>query len=228
MKWFIYICLCSFLISQDIYTQYIGESHDTLDVFSYQIPTTYDESIPVPILIAFHQWGGNQNTPYNTTFDEEAEMRNWIFLSPFGGASNNYNHQGAQEMVMDEIEWMIHHYNIDKNRIFTKQVRLIDILPTLSYLTKTKLDYTLVDGKNLFPLKTEEIFKEEPAYIESNPMIDKKSNDVIGIRTSHFKYFRDKDSSLRRVHLYDLINAKPDPWNRQTVRQSQHCWDIVY
>lgn len=107
--------------------------------------------------------------------------------------------------------------NIDKNRIFTKQVRLIDILPTLSYLTKTKLDYTLVDGKNLFPLKTEEIFKEEPAYIESNPMIDKKSNDVIGIRTSHFKYFRDKDSSLRRVHLYDLIN---DPYEDKNIAPS--------
>ena len=107
--------------------------------------------------------------------------------------------------------------NIDKNRIFTKQVRLIDILPTLSYLTKTKLDYTLVDGKNLFPLKTEEIFKEEPAYVESNPMIDKKSNDVIGIRTSHFKYFRDKDSSLRQVHLYDLIN---DPYEDKNIAPS--------
>ena len=35
-------------------------------------------------------------------------------------------------------------------------------------------------------------------------MIDLKSNDVIGIRTSKFKYFRDKYSKTKRIHLFDL------------------------
>tara|TARA_Y100000310_G_C20703955_1_gene832894 strand:- start:2645 stop:4006 length:1362 start_codon:yes stop_codon:yes gene_type:complete len=107
--------------------------------------------------------------------------------------------------------------NVEKNKIFTKQVRLIDILPSLSYLTKTEFDYTLVDGKNLFPLKSKEIFKEEPAYVESNPMIDMESNDVIGIRTSKFKYFRDKDSKIKRVHLFDLSS---DPFEENNIAQS--------
>ena len=53
-----------------------------------------------------------------------------------------------------------------------------------------------------------------PVYIESNPMIDMKSNDVIGIRTSDFKYFRDKDSKNKRVHLFDLSN---DPFEEKNI-----------
>ena len=79
-------------------------------------------------------------------------------------------------------------------------------MPTICYLTDISFDYNNSDGKNLLPLKNEEIFQESPAYIESNPLIDKKSNDVIGIRTSKFKYFRDSESQNERIHLFDLSN----------------------
>ena len=39
-------------------------------------------------------------------------------LSPYGGSSNNYNHQGMQNMVESEILWMMENFNIDKNRIY--------------------------------------------------------------------------------------------------------------
>ena len=94
--------------------------------------------------------------------------------------------------------------NIPKDKIFSKQVSLIDLLPSLIYLLELDFDYSVCDGKNLFPLKSEAIYSEVPAYIESNPLIDLKSNDVIGIRTSNFKYFRDKNNKNKRVHLYDL------------------------
>ena len=66
---FILICL-SLFYSQNIYTDYIIENGDTLDVFSYQIPSNYSDIQNHPLLIAFHQWGGNQNSPYYTNFDE--------------------------------------------------------------------------------------------------------------------------------------------------------------
>ena len=78
--------------------------------------------------------------------------------------------------------------NIPKNKIFTKQVGLINLLPTLLYLVNIDFNYSSCDGKNLFPLKSEDVFSEAPTYIESNPLIDLKSNDVVGIRTSSFKY----------------------------------------
>ena len=61
-----------------------------MDIFSYQIPSNYSSSEIHPLLVAFHQWGGNQTSTYSTNFDEEAESRNWIFLSPFGGVTINF------------------------------------------------------------------------------------------------------------------------------------------
>ena len=108
----------SFIYAQNIYTDYIIEGGDTLDIFSYQIPSNYSSLEIHPLLVAFHQWGGNQNSTYSTNFDEEAESRNWIFLSPFGGSSNNYNHQDAQSYVEKAITYLMDNFQVDRNRIY--------------------------------------------------------------------------------------------------------------
>ncbi len=104
--------------AQTIHTEYVVMNGDTLDVFSYQIPFNYLGVEPVPLLVAFHQWGGNENSSYFTEFDEEANLRGWIFLSPYGGSPNNYNHQMAQEFVEWAIIWLQNNYLIDSNRIY--------------------------------------------------------------------------------------------------------------
>ncbi len=113
-----YFILLAFSFNQNIYTDYLIISGDTIDVFSYQIPENYSPNNQHPLLVTFHQWGGNENSNYYTEFDEEANNRNWIMLSPYGGSSNNYNHQGAQNLVQGEIEWMMEHFNINPNRIY--------------------------------------------------------------------------------------------------------------
>lgn len=112
------VFILSFCVAQEVFTEYLVQNQDTIDIFSYQLPEFYNELNAHPLLIAFHQWGGNENSTYYTEFDEEANNRNWIFMSPYGGSSNNYNHQGAQEMVKLEILWMLENYNIDSNRIY--------------------------------------------------------------------------------------------------------------
>ena len=114
----IIIILISFLINQEIYIDYLIEEQDTIDIFSYQIPDNYNHNNLHPLLITFHQWGGNHNSNYGTLFDEEANNRNWIMLSPYGGSANNYNHQGMQNMVEKEILWIENNFNIDKNKIY--------------------------------------------------------------------------------------------------------------
>ncbi len=99
-------------------TEYFVENGDTLDIFSYQVPQSYTEEESIPLLVTFHQWGGNQHSNYFTDFDEQADTLGWMFLSPFGGASNNYSHQGAQELFEGEIQWMLDNFSIDKNRIY--------------------------------------------------------------------------------------------------------------
>ena len=114
----LYSILLNFCFTQDIYTDYLVVSGDTIDIFSYQIPENYNSNNGHPLLVTFHQWGGNENSNYSTEFDEEANNRNWVMLSPYGGSANNYNHQGSQNMVQGEIEWMMDHFNIDSKRIY--------------------------------------------------------------------------------------------------------------
>ena len=114
----LFIIITSFGLSQDIHTEYLIINGDSLDIFSYQIPQSYENNIQHPLLVIFHQWGGNENSTYYTEFDEEANSRNWLFLSPFGGSVNNYNHQGSQYFIQQEILWMINQFNIDQRRIY--------------------------------------------------------------------------------------------------------------
>ena len=118
MKHLYLFLLAGFLYNQEIFTDYLIENSDTIDVFSYQIPENYNSNIEHPPLVAFHQWGGNENSNYYTEFDEEANDRDWIMLSPYGGSSNNYNHQGAQFMVEQEILWIQENFSINTNQIY--------------------------------------------------------------------------------------------------------------
>ena len=112
------ISLLSFVCMQTIYEETIFFDNGEFDYFAYQIPEEYNNDISHPLLIAFHQWGGNHMSTFSTEFDEEANSRGWLFLSPYGGSSNNYNHQGAQWMVLEEIKWMQNNFNIDMNKIY--------------------------------------------------------------------------------------------------------------
>ena len=82
--------LIGIVFCQTIYTEYVVTDSDTVDTFSYQIPFNYLGNEPVPLLVVFHQWGGNESSSYYTEFDEEANNRGWIYLSPYGGSPNNY------------------------------------------------------------------------------------------------------------------------------------------
>ena len=61
IKFLYFFIILSFIYSQDIYTEYLVIENDTIDTFSYQIPQNYNANLSHPLLIAFHQWGGNQN-----------------------------------------------------------------------------------------------------------------------------------------------------------------------
>jgi hypothetical protein len=58
---------------------------------------------------------------------------------------------------------------------------------------------------------------EKIAYFESTPLVLIDSNDVIGIRTSKYKYFRDKNNPKNRIHFYDLEN---DPYEDVNIKST--------
>ena len=106
--------------------------------------------------------------------------------------------------------------NIPKDKKIPHLTRQIDIFPTLVDLSGISAKNE-PDGVSLVPLLQGKNMKESPVYMESTPLIQKKSNDVIGIRTSDYKYFRNSDDPKERIHLYNLIN---DPFEEKNIAES--------
>jgi len=104
-------------------------------------------------------------------------------------------------------------YGVEKNKIIDSQVRSVDIFPTLLSVLDLKFDNKSIDGKNLLPLLTDQKFDELIAYFETNPLLTYESKDSVGIRTSNYKFFRDKDNQNSRIHLYNLKNDPYENFN---------------
>jgi len=104
-------------------------------------------------------------------------------------------------------------YHIASGKIINKLTRSIDIFPTI-------FDICDLDnlknrrGQSLQPLMIDEEFNEMPVFVESSVNVIKSPNsNVIGIRTSKFKYFRDKKNPEKSVHLFDLISDPLEEYN---------------
>ena len=111
MKILLFISIISFSLSQEILTDYLIIDGDTLDNFVYQLPNHVNPDESSPLLVVFHQWGGSAISTTGTQFDEEAYNRGWYFLAPWGGSTNNYNHQRAQEYVEWAIIWIQNNFS---------------------------------------------------------------------------------------------------------------------
>lgn len=139
-------------------------------------------------------------------------------LSPHFKRMMNHSVMGGSDVYDDrfKIPLLIFGYNIPSNKIIKQQVRSIDIFPTIFEIIESNTA-PLGHGKSLLPLIYGETFEELPAFLEgavNSPRFG--STDVIGIRTSNFKYFRHK-SDITKVHLYDLKN---DPLEEKNIAKN--------
>lgn len=103
---------------------------------------------------------------------------------------------------------------IPKGLTISQQVRTMDIFPTILEIINIP-NLENIDGHSLVSLLNGKSMKEDLVYIES-PHLSKEivTNDVIGLRSSDFKYFRDKDDPKNRVHLFNLND---DPFEDENV-----------
>ena len=106
-------------------------------------------------------------------------------------------------------------YNIPSNKIINQQIRSVDIFPTITdIIGLSDVNYGK-RGTTLVPLMQGKQVQEIPAFLESATNSTRSSDsNVIGIRTSKFKYFRDRDDPTKNVHLYDLKN---DPLEEKNI-----------
>ena len=104
-------------------------------------------------------------------------------------------------------------YGINQTKIITQQVRSLDIFPTISEILSFS-NPKIIDGQSLLPLFNEKQVYELPIFLETSPLIQIKSNDTLGIRTPHYKYFRDKTDKKKLANLYDLT---VDPFEENNI-----------
>ena len=95
-------------------------------------------------------------------------------------------------------------YSIDSSKIISQQVRSIDVLPTICEILSISIENNILDGQSLVPLFNDQRIPELPIFLETSPLIQIKSNDTMGIRTSDYKYFRDKNDKEKLNHLFNL------------------------
>ena len=96
-------------------------------------------------------------------------------------------------------------FGITSKHIISDQVRSIDIFPTIMDMINSP-DMDDIRGRSLLPYLEGKKMNEIPALIESiPPTLNAYTTNSIGIRTSEYKYFRDRNNTTKNIHLYDLV-----------------------
>ena len=97
-------------------------------------------------------------------------------------------------------------YGITSKHLISDQVRSIDIFPTIMDIVNSP-NMRNIRGRSLLPYLLGEKMDEVPALMESIPSTTLAyTMNYVGIRTSEYKYFRDRNETTKNIHLYDLVN----------------------
>jgi arylsulfatase A-like enzyme len=136
-------------------------------------------------------------------------------LSPHFKRMMHHSVMGGSDVYDDRFKIPLLFLGCDtpSNKIIKQQVRSIDIFPTIFEIIESNMP-PLGHGKSLLPLINDETSEELPAFLEGAVNAPRfGSTDIIGIRTSSFKYFC-HTSDTTKVHLYDLKN---DPLEEKNI-----------
>ena len=107
---------------------------------------------------------------------------------------------------------------VEHSGMINDLVRHVDIFPTLAHLMNIPINQKNIDGRNLLNLMNGKSENEIPAIIESMPLLEKPLGDVIGVRTSKYKYFRSRVNPKLDVSLFDLVD---DPKEIKNIASSK-------
>ena len=108
--------------------------------------------------------------------------------------------------------------NSIKPEIIPKQVRHVDIFPTICELLDVPVDVK-ISGKSLVSPANEGSQEENINYLHTMPYEKQSSLDMVGLRTDEYKYFRAARNPKENVNLYELSN---DPYENNNIAQTQN------
>ena len=104
--------------------------------------------------------------------------------------------------------------NIPKNKIIHNQIGSIDIFPTIFDLIEISITNN-IRGKSMLNLLNNESYIERALMLDgASSESESKISNTIGVRTSKFKYFRDRFDNSKNIHLFDIQN---DPLEENNI-----------
>ena len=98
--------------------------------------------------------------------------------------------------------------------IFNNLVSGIDIFPTILNKVGINITNSEIDGRDLNVLMNGGKIDEIPIFIQTGDTQEQKESLVVGIRTSKFKYFRNRKNLEQNIHLYNLLD---DPLEKNNI-----------
>ena len=93
-------------------------------------------------------------------------------------------------------------------------VRHVDIFPTIVDIVGIEYRLDILDGRSLLPLIKNKQIPELPAYIENGSRKPGKLGNLIGIRTSHYKFLCSREKQSENRSLYDVLH---DPTEQKNI-----------
>jgi predicted esterase len=105
----------------DMRRAYLSKADQTLQPYRVLIPTQYDGSKPMPLLVALHGMGGDENgmfDGYHEALKVEAQRVGFIVACPKGREPTSMYRGTAEQDVMDVIAEVRRDYKVDPSRIY--------------------------------------------------------------------------------------------------------------
>jgi predicted esterase len=106
----------------DTHKAYRSAVDQTLQPYRLLIPKSYDGTKPMPLLVALHGMGGDENSMFDSyregLLKREAEREGFLAVCPKGRDSASMYRGSAEQDVLDVISEVERDYKVDLNRVY--------------------------------------------------------------------------------------------------------------
>ena len=115
------------------------------------------------------------------------------------------------------IPLIISGQKMKSSKTYKNLVRQIDILPTI--LEMVGINYSeKIEGRSMVPIFNGNELDEIPVYIETGTALHGTYGNTIGIRTSKYKYLRNRFDEKKNIRLFNLIE---DPRELENITKNE-------
>ena len=125
----IFFCLFSVTIAQETLKESIVHD-DLVRDYIVHIPSSYDNKVPIPLVLCFHGYGGTASGISYTNFNDVSDTANFIVVYPQGALLKGKSHWNVGGWTLDSkiddvgfisslLDSLSERYNINQSRIYS-------------------------------------------------------------------------------------------------------------